>query len=471
MKRIYILFSLLMFSIAASAQNPTTYFMDGTPLRSQWNPSFTTERGYVNIPFIGGIQAGTSGNIAISKLFYPTGDGSLATIFSGSVPASTALGNLEEMNTFGIGLDMNIIGFGAYTKKRQHFWSAGINLRTNVDMNLPYGLFDFMKNGDSADIANLGLSLESCAEAYFSYTFPVRKNIDLGIRAKALIGLGRCAMNFDRFDAQLNAASWSAHAAGSMEFSGLMPATKTLAGGRQVYDMAEMANSFKAPAGYGFGFDVGATWTPIKNLRVSASVNDIGMMFWSKSATSIGGVDHTINFSGVETDENGNAIRPEFNLDELEFDVRDSHSIKKALHASINVGGEYNFLDHRIGLGVFYQAKFWEYSTRHNVTFSANFRPLKWLHITGSYSVIDNDANAVGLALNLCPKFISFFVATDILLSKKTPQWIPIKQSNMNVTFGLAVPFGKGKNVAAATKKKSDTPTTPKPAKKSKTKK
>ena len=454
MRRIYILFALVALSFAASAQNPTTYFMDGTPLRSQWNPSFTTERGYVNIPLIGGIQADTHGNIALSKVLFPMNDGSLATIFSGSVPASVALGGLDKMNTFGVGVDMNIIGFGAYTKKRKHFWSAGINLRANVEASMPYGLFDFMKNGTSADIANLGLAVESRAEAYFSYTFPVRKNIDLGIRAKALIGLGRCAVNFDRFDAQLNSASWSAHAVGSMEFSGLMPATKTLAGGREVYDMNDMGNSFKAPAGYGFGFDIGATWTPIKNLRLSASVNDIGMMFWSKSATSIGGLDHSISFSGVETDENGDAIRPEFNLDELEFDVHNSRSLNKMLYASINVGGEYNFLDHRIGLGVFYQAKFWEYNTHHNLTFSANFRPLKWLHITGSYSVIDNDANAVGLALNLCPKFISFFVATDILLSKKSPQWIPIKQSNMNVTFGLAVPFGKGKNDTVASKPK-----------------
>ena len=50
---------------------------------------------------------------------------------------------------------------------------------------------------------------------------------------------------------------------------------------------------------------------------------------------------------------------------------------------------------------------------------------------------------AVGLALNLCPRFISFFVGTDILLSKKTPQWLPINQGTMNLTFGLAVPIGK----------------------------
>jgi hypothetical protein len=207
--------------------------------------------------------------------------------------------------------------------------------------------------------------------------------------------------------------------------------------------MNDMGNSFKAPAGYGFGFDIGATWTPIKNLRLSASVNDIGVMFWSKSATSIGGLDHSISFSGVKTDENGDAIRPEFNLDELEFDVHNSRSLNKMLYASINVGGEYNFLDHRIGVGLFYSTKFWEFKTRHNLTASANFRPLKWLHASGSFSYLGSDDTAFGLALNICPGFINLFVATDMLFSKKTPQWIPIHQSNLNVTFGLGVPLGR----------------------------
>ena len=40
------------------------------------------------------------------------------------------------------------------------------------------------------------------------------------------------------------------------------------------------------------------------------------------------------------------------------------------------------------------------------------------------------------------PGFINFFVATDMLMAKKNPQWVPIKQSNANVTFGLGVPIG-----------------------------
>ncbi|MFR9250619.1 MAG: hypothetical protein ACLVK4_12190 [Alistipes shahii] len=30
-----------------------------------------------------------------------------------------------------------------------------------------------------------------------------------------------------------------------------------------------------------------------------------------------------------------------------------------------------------------------------------------------------------------------------MLVSKHTPQWIPVKQSTMNVTLGLGVPIGK----------------------------
>ena len=40
------------------------------------------------------------------------------------------------------------------------------------------------------------------------------------------------------------------------------------------------------------------------------------------------------------------------------------------------------------------------------------------------------------------PGFINFFVATDMLLAKKNPQWIPVNSSNANITFGLGVPIG-----------------------------
>ena len=52
-----ILFILAVLCAAyVPAQNPTAYFMDGSTFRSQFNPAFAPQRGYLNLPALGGIQ-------------------------------------------------------------------------------------------------------------------------------------------------------------------------------------------------------------------------------------------------------------------------------------------------------------------------------------------------------------------------------------------------------------------------------
>ena len=53
--------------------------------------------------------------------------------------------------------------------------------------------------------------------------------------------------------------------------------------------------------------------------------------------------------------------------------------------------------------------------------------------------MIDNRGGAVGLGLNLCPNWINFFIGTDVLITKHTPQFVPVRQSIMNVTLGIGV--------------------------------
>ncbi|WP_297411210.1 MULTISPECIES: DUF5723 family protein [Rikenellaceae] len=441
MKKLYAVLIALAAVTTLSAQNPTTYFMEGSTFRSQWNPAFAPDRGYVNIPVLGGIQIGTQGNLAVDKVLIPQ-NGQLTTIFSGSVPATFALEELSEMNSLGVGTTINIIGFGRYARDRRTFWSADLNIRTDIDLHLPYGLFDFMKNGNSADISGLGISGESYLEAAFSYSFPITEKLYLGVRGKFLAGAARFRMNFDRFYASLGEDRWYADATGTLEVAGLAPGTKTTEAGTLVYDMDNLVDKFKVPAGYGFGVDLGVTYDLLPQLQLSASVNDLGFMCWSKGKTSIGETSRTIEFTGVEIDEEGNATQPSFDLEELELEVRESKGITKMLRASVNLGGEYAFLNRRIGVGLFYNIRFREYETLHNLTLSGNFRPLHWLHISGSYTFVDNRAHAVGLGLNICPGGINLFLGTDVLLSRKTPQWIPVRQSLMNYTFGLGIPLG-----------------------------
>ena len=87
MKKIRILLAALLVTVGAAAQNPSSYFMEGSTFRSQLNPAFAPQRGYVNFPVLGGIQVGMSGNISLDKIFYPR-DGKLVTLLDSSVSVS-----------------------------------------------------------------------------------------------------------------------------------------------------------------------------------------------------------------------------------------------------------------------------------------------------------------------------------------------------------------------------------------------
>lgn len=441
MKKLCHTLLFLLVATAVWAQDPTSYFMEGSTFRSQMNPAFAPLRGYVNIPILGGIQIGTGGNISLDKILYPV-NGELTLLLNGSVPAAVALDGLKSKNSLSTSTSVNVIGFGAFARDHKTFWSFDLNLRADTDTRMPYELFDFLKTGNSTEIRDIGVSAEAYLEAAFTYSFPLTDKIYLGVRGKFLAGMARTRVNLDRFDASLGIDKWTAQAHGTMEMTGIGAETKILEDGTPAYDLGDFNFDKYTPSGYGFGIDVGVTYDVLPDLQLSASVNDLGAMFWNKGRTQYGRIDEEIEFTGVEiTDDD--VINPKLDLDDLEFKIADPSGKGTMLCTSFNVGAEYEVWRHKIGLGLLYHGKVYEYRTLHNLTASVNFHPARWVCLTGSYSFVDNRSGAVGLAVNLCPSWINFYLATDVLTGKKTRQWLPVKQSTMNVTFGIGIPIGK----------------------------
>lgn len=48
MKKLLYTLAAVLVCTGAAAQNPTLYFMEGVPLRSQMNPALAPQRGYFN---------------------------------------------------------------------------------------------------------------------------------------------------------------------------------------------------------------------------------------------------------------------------------------------------------------------------------------------------------------------------------------------------------------------------------------
>lgn len=452
MKKTALLIVTLLLAAVVAAQNPTAYFMEGSTFRSQFNPAFAPLRGYVNIPGAGGIQVGTGGNLAVSDILYPRG-GSLVTLLDNTVSAAEALGNLRERNLLGTDARVNLIGFGAFTRNRKNFWSFDLNLRVNQDASLPYSLFEFLKKGSSTDIRDVSVGVDSYLEAGFNYSFPLLNDkLYIGVRGKFLVGAARAELRYDHLKATLDENVWRVDATGVLDVTAAGTTVETSLNdrGEETYKPNDLDFEPKKPAGYGFAVDLGATYDILPNLQASLAVNDLGFISWSGKHNVSGRSAKELTFEGVQVDEYGTSTQPEFDLDILEFTPIEARSHSKMLRASLHAGLEYELWRHKIGIGLLYSARFWEYKTLHNITGSVNFHPVRWLTLTGSYTVIDTRGGAVGLALNLHPGWINFFIATDLLTTKHTPQWVPVDKSSMNVTLGLGIPVGKRSHRIAA---------------------
>ena len=448
MKKLLYTLAAVLVCTGAAAQNPTLYFMEGVPLRSQMNPALAPQRGYFNIPVLGGLAVTAGGNTSLDHLLFRR-DGRLVTLLSPSVSSADALSDLHSKNLVNADIRVNLLGFGAYTANRKHFWSFDLNLRTSVSTQFPYELFHFFKTGESAQVRNLGLSSDAYAEAGFNYSFPIGEKFYVCARVKFLVGLARAKSYFTQFNVSLGENEWYAEAVGELEVNSnlLTIPTRQEAGQDGVYrnyyqlDDMEFDAKFK-PAGYGAAFDIGATYEPIPNLLVSAAINDIGFIAWNKASSMHGTVSRRLTFDGAQVDASGVADI-DFDLGELKFEQVDEESATRMLHYTMNLGAEYRLWDRRVGFGALYQIHKYDYAALHNLTASVNFQPVRWFGLSGSYSFIDNRASALGLGLNLNPGWINFYIATDVLLTKKSAQWIPIKQGRMNFNLGIGVPMGK----------------------------
>ena len=442
MKKIYTLIAAALLATGAAAQNPTAYFMEGSTFRSQFNPAFAPLRGYVNIPAIGGVNINVGGNIAVDNILFSR-DGKLVTLLDSSVSAADALSGLKQNNLLGMDFRMNVIGFGAFTKNHKNFWSFDLNVRVNEDANLPYSLFEFIKLGKEGQIRNFGTSTDSYLEAAFSYSFPLMDDrLYIGIRGKFLAGLARALVTYDRFDISLREDRWAVLTQGTLDLTAAGAKVETDPDS-ETFEIGDLDFKPTKPAGYGFALDLGATYDILPNLQASLAVTDLGFISWSKKNSVMGVSTQETEFTGATVPENASEPVPDFDLEMLKFNQVDGRSTTKMLRASVNAGLEYEVWRHKIGIGLLYTARVWKYKTMHNITGSVNFHPVRWFTVSGSYSVIDNRGGAVGLGLNLCPNWINFFIGTDVLITKHTPQFVPVRQSIMNVTLGIGVPIGK----------------------------
>ena len=111
------------------------------------------------------------------------------------------------------------------------------------------------------------------------------------------------------------------------------------------------------------------------------------------------------------------------------------------LLSTINIGDEYRLLENKLGIGLLSSTRLYSPKAYTELTLSGNYRPVKWFEATLSYSFIHSKFKTYGIALNFSQSWINFFIGSDYMLTKVTPQCLPVSGNAMNLYMGVSVPL------------------------------
>lgn len=456
MKKIKYITTLILLAVCSlngMAQTAkSAYFLDGAFHNFKLNPAMDAERGFFSFG-IGNLNFGTNGNVGISHFLFPQGD-QLTTFMSGTVDQDEFLNRLPKSVRFGMNLDETLFagGFrmlGGYT-------SFGLSLHSSLSASLPKGFFEFAKKGfqeSHYEFSGINMNTMNYAALTLGHSHEVYKGLRVGVNLKYLMGLAYADATFDKFNITMTDEQWKieSHAqAQAALFS------EVYFEGDNNLDNVKMG-SF-APTASGFAVDLGVVYDMkefVPGLTLSASVTDLGMINW-KYMMTLQNSDTPIIWDGfTDGDINniGNTLEEE--LDQLskdaeqmlEFEVSDIQKGSSKLNATMYLGAEYNMPFYNpLSVAILYGKQFspYAYSGWDEFRGYINVAPLKWLELSvnGGFTTY---TTSWGWMFNVHPAGFSFFIGSDYMITKVTPQFLPVHNLNHHFTLGMNFPIGKRK--------------------------
>lgn len=443
------------FALEGAAQTAkSSYFLDGAFYNYQLNPAMKAERAFFAVG-IGNLSFGTNGNVGLSNFLYPMGDDKLTTFMSGTVDQNQFLNNLPDAARLGFNLDETILAmgsrmFGGYT-------TLSLSMHASVSTSLPRGFFEFAKKGlqeSSYSFSGINLSSTNYAALTLGHSREIFDGFRVGLNAKYLLGLAHANVTVDKFEVELSEERWRATSHAHAEVALFCDADMVVKDGSvSGFEMGSII-----PAATGLAFDLGVVYDMeniVPGLTLSASVVDLGKINWQYMMKAQS-TDAEVIFDGFdEVDPNDMNASLNAELEGLqeqaakmvEFEYEGVEAMSTGLNTTMYLGAEYNMPFYRpLSVGVLYGQRFSSsvFNKWHEVRGFLNIAPLKWLEASANLGTTSY-GTSWGWMFNFHPAGFTFFVGSDYMLTKVTPQYIPVNDLNSHITLGVNLAIGKRK--------------------------
>lgn len=443
----------------------TDYFMKTSYMRSGLNPALQPEQGYLIIPVLPNIAANfQTNNLNLNNLTFRGADGKRVTFMHQSIGTDQFLSNLSTDNYINTDASYKLFALGVY--KENGFWSLDLNVRSHADLNIPKPFFGLLKKGfdqegqSRYDLSDLSATGYAFLELGVSHSRSINDNLTVGARAKLLGGLADFNLDAKSLSIDAGPDYWTAKSKATLR--GSASGVQARYDEKDNLDGFDFGSWFNIP-GYGLGLDIGAvydmktTLSALDGLKVSAAINDIGFIVWTKK--------NSIDLQSPETEvtikpsdyehfqSGGSSLSDVFEnaFDDIKKAINLKGETKKTrvtkLRINMNVGAEYEILKDKLSAGALYSIRFGNYFNLSEFVVSLNYRPSSWISTSTSYSIVHSNFDTFGVALHLTPaKGIHFFLASDYAIPHISSEFLPTTSRALNFQMGISIPFGNKKN-------------------------
>ena len=443
-----------------SQQVNTMYFMDNVPERSYLNPAFQPYSNfYLGFPVLGYTQFGLGNNSVTIKDFLYDQSGQIISFLHPNGSIDNFYNALSPVTSIEADAKINLLNFGFRTGKS--YWNFTVTERFDGRIGIPK---DFMKlllygtpdmNSNTYDLKNLGVDLSLYTEAGLGYSRRINDKWSVGGKLKFLYGSANASLTNTNLDLNAGKDAWTINGTGSVNVA--IPGTITV--NPYGYTMpANMIDFATPPSGLGGGLDLGLSFKPIKNLNISASIIDLGLIYWQSNTTNL---NYTVDykFNGIGTINSGSNLDVNAITDSIKNALLTSVSTSNTnnsywskISPKLNIGAEYGLFNNKLGIGVLSRTIFHNNAVNEELTASLNFRPANWFNLSGSYSIFNGRTSNIGAGLGLRTGIIHWFLSADYIpLSYTTDKlvqfgglYVSPPYNTKGVNFALGVTFALG---------------------------
>lgn len=449
-------------SLAGMAQAAkSAYFLDGTLYNYQLNPAMDSERAFFSLG-IGNFSLKTNSNVGLSDFLYPYGEDKLTTFMSGAVDANDFLRNIPKSVRLSTDISLNVLTLG--TRMLGGYTTLGITLNSAVSTNIPKGFFEFAKKGiqeSTYNFSDINARTMNYAALTLGHSREIFDGFRAGINIKRLIGIGYANMHIDKLNLTLGENYWmvESHAyAEAAFFTEVETATDNQ--GKIDFEDTKLSTDINpasvGKSASGFGIDLGVVYDMkdiVEGLTVSASIVDLGRIKWD-NMTRVATKNNKIEFNGfeeIDTEDFAGSVADELEslgeqaMNMVHFYPDGEHSMSTNLNTTIYLGAEYNMPFYKpLSVAMLYNKRFGKLTGWDECRGYINIAPNKFFEASANVG-FSTFGTSLGWLINFHPAGLNFFIGSDHMITKVTPQFIPVNNLNGHVTLGLSLALGKRK--------------------------